>query len=202
MTTQTRLVKALAQFQDAMPTIPKNRVARSGGRDYRYADLADVTAAARPVMSECGLVFLSAPGISADGSQYVTGRLVHVETGESVEGSLTLHGRHMQDIGSGITYARRYLLACLTGLVTDDDDDGAASVAGSPVTVTAPGEDKVAALRTALDAATTVEELQQVYADHDLRSAPPHIKDEFRARVDAIRTPSTDDAPADGEAVE
>jgi hypothetical protein len=40
-------------------------------------------------------------------------------------------------VGSALTYARRYLLGCMTGIVTDDDDDGAlASRAGKK----APGQ--------------------------------------------------------------
>ena len=41
-----------------------------------------------------------------------------------VQGRWPINGRTPQEIGSAITYARRYLLGCLTGVVTDDDDDG------------------------------------------------------------------------------
>ena len=36
-----------------------------------------------------------------------------------------MSGHTPQEVGSAITYARRYLFGCLTGIVTDEDDDGA-----------------------------------------------------------------------------
>jgi hypothetical protein len=49
--------------------------------------------------------------------------LLH-ESGESLTASLPINGATPQQIGSSLTYMRRYLLGCMTGVVTDDDDDG------------------------------------------------------------------------------
>lgn len=204
------LAIALASFQDNMPSVPKNRVARGNdGRTYTYADLADMNAAARPVLSECGLVFYTAPAV-IDGAAVIRGRLVHIVSGEYIEGTLPLHGRHPQDIGSAITYARRYLLGCLTGIVTEDDDDGAAvSDRPGPVTVVnnvvqmARSEEtfkaEVDALRSALAAADTIAALADIYTRHHLRDAPEDVKVMYRARVDAVRA-ATADATPDGDA--
>lgn len=40
-------------------------------------------------------------------------------------GCLPITGRSAQDLGSSLTYLRRYLLGCMTGIVTDEDEDGA-----------------------------------------------------------------------------
>ena len=125
------LAAALAAFQGEAPAVAKTKTAQvrsdKGSYSYSYADLADVAAAAYPVLSRHGLSFLCYPRQGERGLELV-GRLSH-EGGESVEGSLPIPGATPQQIGSSITYARRYLLGSLTGIVTDEDDDGAAASA-------------------------------------------------------------------------
>lgn len=190
--THANLYAALAAFQDDMPTIPRTRTGQGyDGRTYTYADLADMTAAAQPVLSRHGLVYFTTPGIEGD-RPHITGTLVHVATGDWIEGTLPLHGRHPQEVGSALTYARRYLLGCLTGLVTDDDD-GAAARGGRPAQVEAivnpeQGTDSaVETLRDALARATTTDALRALYVDRNLGSAPEDLKAMYRARVDAIQ---------------
>lgn len=124
------IAKALAAFQDEMPVVPKNKKAtvptKAGGSySYTYADLADVTSVAMPLMSKHGLSFSSCPRRTDHGYELV-GLLLHT-SGETLNGSLPIHGNQAQEIGSSLTYLRRYLLGCMTGLVTDDDDDGTAA---------------------------------------------------------------------------
>src|SRR5690606_20561833 len=71
------------------------------------------------------LSFSACPRRSDHGYELV-GFLLHA-SGEFLEGALPIHGHQPQEIGSALTYARRYLLGCMTGLVTDDDDDAAAA---------------------------------------------------------------------------
>ena len=124
--TKGNLAAALAAFQAEMPTVPKSHTAKvptkSGGSySYTYADLADVTEAAMPLLAKHGLSFVAKPRV---GERFeLVGKLLHV-SGESEEGALPLGGNTPQEIGSSLTYMRRYLLGCLTGLVTDNDDDG------------------------------------------------------------------------------
>lgn len=126
---------ALLAFQAEAPRVNKGNTAvvkTTGGGEYRYtyADLADVVDAAQPILTRLGLVFTCQPRLTAAGGYELAGRIVHASSGTDVEGCLPLFGRDAQSIGSGITYARRYLLGCLTGLVTDDDVD--ARNAGQP----------------------------------------------------------------------
>lgn len=121
------LASALAAFQAEMPVVAKNKTAKvpmkaGGSYSYQYADLADVTSAAMPVLTKHGLSFSSCPRLTESGYE-VVGILLHV-SGERLEGSLPLHGRQAQELGSSLTYARRYLLGCMTGIVTEVDDDG------------------------------------------------------------------------------
>jgi hypothetical protein len=121
---------ALVAFQTEAPVVPKNQTAtvptkNGGSYTYSYADLADVTAAALPLLTRHGLAFSCCPRVTDRGYELV-GRLVHVSGGQ-LEGALPLYGNSPQDIGSSLTYARRYLLGCITGIVTDVDDDAQAA---------------------------------------------------------------------------
>jgi hypothetical protein len=53
-------------------------------------------------------------------------RLVHAATGDALEGSmpLMLKSADPQGQGSALTYARRYSIMAVLGLVPDEDDDG------------------------------------------------------------------------------
>lgn len=123
------LPHALVAFQGEMPKVHKGKTARIPGRDgksgysYQYADLADVTAAATPILVKHGLAFICLPQRTEQGAYELQARLLHT-TGEFLEAALPLQGRAAQDLGSSITYGRRYLFGCLTGVVTDEDEDG------------------------------------------------------------------------------
>lgn len=142
MPEQTRhesLAAALAAFQMEMPTVHKGKTAKvptkaGGSYSYDYADLADVSAAAMPLLASHGLAFTCLPcRIDGTHDYELTARLVHT-AGENVEGSLPLRGSTPQEWGSSLTYMRRYLLGCLTGIVTDADDDGALASKSKPQT--------------------------------------------------------------------
>lgn len=115
---------ALAAFQAEMPVVGKNKRANIGKYAYTYADLADVMGAAAPILAKHGLAFVATPRVSEAGGYELVGTLLH-EGGDSLEGALPIKGNTPQELGSSLTYMRRYLLGCLTGIVTDDDDDGA-----------------------------------------------------------------------------
>jgi hypothetical protein len=121
------LASALANFQAEMPTVPKSHTAKvptkaGGSYSYTYADLADVTEAAMPLLAKNGLSFSACPRAAERGYE-LAGVLLHT-SGDKLEGALPIGGNTPQEIGSSLTYMRRYLLGCLTGLVTDNDDDG------------------------------------------------------------------------------
>jgi hypothetical protein len=125
--TTGEIAKALAAFQADMPVVAKNKTAKvptkaGGSYSYTYADLADITEAAMPLLTKHGLSFACLPGVDEHGPK-LTGTLLHT-SGETLAGSLPIRGATPQEVGSSLTYMRRYLLGCITGLVTDDDEDG------------------------------------------------------------------------------
>lgn len=125
------LARALVAVQRDLPVVQKSKTANvptkaGGSYSYTYADLADVTAAAMPLLAANGLAFSCCPRAAERGYELV-GVLLH-ESGERLEGALPLHGNDPQQLGGALTYHRRYLLGCMLGIVTDDDVDGRQAV--------------------------------------------------------------------------
>lgn len=123
------LQAALAAFQSDMPTVHKGQTARIPGKDgrggytYQYADLADVAKVAHPLLAKHGLSFVCVPTHLEGVGFVLQGVLRHASGGQDT-GILPITGRSAQDLGSSLTYLRRYLLGCMTGIVTDEDEDG------------------------------------------------------------------------------
>lgn len=140
MTEHKTLGAALAAVQADMPSVHKGKTANVGQYRYTYADLADVSAAILPLLAEHGLAFTCHPRrVDGTNSYELAATLLHSSTDQTVEGALPISGNQPQQIGSAITYGRRYLLGCLTGIVTDDDDDGATATRGQQADLKSAG---------------------------------------------------------------
>lgn len=127
--TADNLASALASVQAALPTVHKNRTANTGSYSYKYADLNDVASAIHPLLGAAGLAFIARPTLDEEGRFVLAYELRHVG-GESVTGNYPLPDPakvQPQQIGSALTYARRYTLCSVTGVVPDEDDDGQAA---------------------------------------------------------------------------
>lgn len=102
---------------------------KSGGSyAYRYAALEDVLDTVRPVLAKHGLTITQTASNRSEDFLTISTAILHRSGQYIVFEPLALpNGRTAQEIGSAITYGRRYhLLACL-GLAASDDDDGAAA---------------------------------------------------------------------------
>lgn len=127
---EAALAAALIAVQEAMPTVHKSKTAKvptkaGSSYSYTYADLGAVSDAILPLLGANGLAWTCLPRQTPAGYE-LAGTLLHT-SGARLEGALPIKGGTPQEYGSAITYARRYLLGCMTGIITDDDDDGAAS---------------------------------------------------------------------------
>ncbi len=134
------LNKALAAFQSEMPRLERDRtvnVKTKGDKDdysYSYATLANVTAIAMPLLGKHGLAFTALPGTGPDGKMALMYALLH-ESGEERSGVFPLSAEGgIQVLGGRLTFARRYCLMAVTGLVGDEDDDAAAAQADDEAT--------------------------------------------------------------------
>lgn len=124
---------ALAAFQRAVPTIKKGNTAKvtakEGGSSYSYAyaDLTDVTEIVLPLLAAQGLAWHTGLDTNQNGDLILRWRLIHGATGERLKGRIPVGraGARWQDLGSAITYARRYALTAATGVAPGGDDDDA-----------------------------------------------------------------------------
>ena len=123
-TPEQAFAEALAAFQLDLPTVTKDATGQVGNQKTRYADLASIVEAAYPKLAEHGLSYIAAPTMD-DGAFVLRYALLH-EAGHREGGAYPLPASATsQQIGSALTYARRYCLLAVTGLAPkDDDDDG------------------------------------------------------------------------------
>ena len=132
MTVQTsdtiaELAKALTKAQAEFGDIIKNHTAKVGSYQYKYATLTDVLGAVREPLAKHGLAVLQP--MCWNERPFLVTRLVHT-SGEWIESvyPLSTYDRP-QEMGSAITYARRYALTSLLSIAADDDDGQAAQTA-------------------------------------------------------------------------
>lgn len=117
------IAEALSRVQGELKPIRRNTEGQVGQRKRKYADLAAVTEAVYPLLGKYGLSFSAKPTLR-DGRFVLAYTLRHV-SGEEDAGDWPLNGGGSQQIGSEITYARRYCLCAITGAAPEgEDDDG------------------------------------------------------------------------------
>src|SRR5258707_12352519 len=151
---------ALGQLQAQVARGAKGQEARvetrTGGMyKYAYADLTDVSAVLLPLLASCGLAFTACPTLTLDYDKFVLDyQLIHV-SGEKVGGfyPLPMSGTPQQ-IGSAITYAKRYALCAVTGLAPGGDDDDSQAAEPPPLRQPVSAQDKQRAKTSRLQAGT------------------------------------------------
>ena len=102
-----------------------------------YADFGAIVDACRESLIKSGIVVIQSPG--GDGQVVtMTTRLLHT-SGQWIEGEFSVRPTKTdpQGCGSAVTYMRRYSLASMVGIVTEDDDGNAAS---APVPTSTPAQ--------------------------------------------------------------
>ena len=117
--------KALAAFQAECPIVAKATEGRDGNRVYKYADLPSIIQQIQPLLKQHGLAFLCTPRMLDNGANLLAAMLIHRDSGETIEAHMSLNPQaNIKQLGSEITYKRRYMLSAMLNLVTDEDDDG------------------------------------------------------------------------------
>jgi hypothetical protein len=124
---EAALATALAAFQAEMPHVGKGNSANAGTYTYSYADLADITKSVMPVMAKHGLSFSAKPTLNEDGKFVLEYVLRHAQGGRDVGQYPLPTSGTPQQVGSAISYARRYCFSAVTGVAPDEDDDGRAA---------------------------------------------------------------------------
>lgn len=91
----------------------------------KYAPLDDTLNLVRPILQKNGLSLIQSP--VNDGDKVGVAAILTHATGEYIEFEpfyLTLAKNDPQGAGGAVTYARRYQINAILGIVGDDDDDG------------------------------------------------------------------------------
>lgn len=125
--TKTTLAEDLVKLQAALPVLPKDT--SNPFFKSKYTSLDTITEFIFPIMTRHNFAWITMPGIHPEsGVPVLNYRLLHT-SGESLDGSmqLFLKSQDPQGQGSAITYARRYAITAVLGLVSDEDDDGNAA---------------------------------------------------------------------------
>ena len=123
----TKLAKALLNVQRQL--LPAAKDATNPFTKSKYATLNSVMAASREALLENGIWMCQCPvPVDTPGAIGLMTKLTHTESGQwqSSLAVVPLPKADPQGMGSAITYARRYALTAMLGLVTEDDDGEAA----------------------------------------------------------------------------
>lgn len=120
-----KLAAALAKFQKDMPTVERSKTvnvstSKGGSYNFTYAPLDAIIEQATPHLTKHGLAVTQ---WIEDGGK-VTTMLLH-ESGQFISGDVTIQPvtNRPQDLGSAITYARRYSYSSVLGIAAEEDDD-------------------------------------------------------------------------------
>lgn len=120
------IAPALRKAKSTFQPIIKNRTATNTKFSYKYADFADCITAIEQALNENGLSFSQSVETEEAGKVLVT-LLLH-DSGQWLKSKFPLEsvaigqGNAMQQIGAGVTYAKRYALCGILGVATEDDD--------------------------------------------------------------------------------
>jgi hypothetical protein len=120
---------ALLAAQADFPAIVRGKSATvktkgDGSYSYDYADLGDILAVVGPILRAYGLI-LTQPIVQTPSGPAIRSTLVHVLSGEREvsEFPLPMGGSTAQQVGSLITYFRRYSAQAILGITTESDSD-------------------------------------------------------------------------------
>lgn len=117
------LAEALALFQAELPTVDLD--SSNPHFKSKFASLSNITKKVIPVLTKHGFSY-TVGSYMDNGVLVIQAHLLH-ESGESRDFQFPITETQPQKIGSAITYAKRYAIQALTGVVADEDDDGNAA---------------------------------------------------------------------------
>ena len=145
---KTTINTKLLEFQKKIGIIKKD--SKNPHFKNTYASLTQILSEVKPLLTECGLILIQPISLEGVGTT-----IIDFETGEKIETVISLPTNlNPQQLGSAITYFRRYTLASLLSLEIDDDD--AQSTVIKPQTNFEDAKSKLIVV-------STLAELQSVY---------------------------------------
>ncbi|WP_415717041.1 ERF family protein [Maridesulfovibrio sp.] len=123
----TELAEAMLKVQQALK--PAIKDGQNNFTNSKYASLQSVMNSCREALLSNGIWLTQLPIQVENGNLGLVSKIVHAESGQWLSSLLVmpLPKSDPQGYGSAMTYARRYGLAALIGVVTEHDDDAEGS---------------------------------------------------------------------------
>jgi hypothetical protein len=120
---EAALNTALAAAQGEFQPIVKDKTVDTGSYSYSYASLDKILAACRPALTKHGLAIVQQ--LEHNGQPALRTELRHKDGGVvSSSFPLPRMPESIQQLGSLLTYLRRYTITALLGIAAEEDDDG------------------------------------------------------------------------------
>lgn len=151
------LNRKFAEVLNEVPNFSTDETANAGSRTYKYLNLATLLKNIKPIFAKHGLAFTQkvtyTPG--GDGRQ-ILGTIETIIFDDTDQMTVCEYPFFVtgdpQQVGSAITYARRYSLTTILGIFPDKDDDGAYARQQYETADKQIGADQYATLVKAMDA--------------------------------------------------
>jgi hypothetical protein len=140
----TELIPALVKFQITFQNASLKKDAKNEHLRNSYVSLDNLLHVIRPILSDCGLVV-----VQQLAGEYMTTVLYHA-SGQFIGANMPFNPmagnkgtNALQELGGGITYAKRYSLGALLQISVDVDNDGQDSKLKSEQLKKSPSKKKV-----------------------------------------------------------
>lgn len=136
----------------------------------RYFGLGDLLAQVKPTLAAYGLVILQVPYTSEDRISVRT-EILHGKSGQRFDfGELGIKaaGLNLQATGSALSYLKRYAIATIVGVASDDETEDDGNAASRPIQHSAPKAQAAAQPKPAawfIAAGITTPQAQEVAAE-------------------------------------
>jgi len=152
------LAKALSAAQGQLSTAKKKST--NPHFKSKFADLSEVWEACRAALSKNKIAVIQCPQFS-EKCDYLETTLVH-ESGEYMVSRMVLKNAKgdMQGLGSSISYAKRYSLAAMVGVTSEDEDDD-----GNAASLPQPAQAKPSATTPMLFDPNNKQHREKIYAE-------------------------------------
>ena len=151
------LNKKFMQVLNEVPNFTTDETANAGSRTYKYLNLATLLKNIKPIFAKHGIAFTQKVTFAGTGdSRQTLGTIETVIFDENEQQTVCSYPFFVtgdpQQVGSAITYARRYSLTTVLGIFPDKDDDGGYAKQQYDTADRPIGADQYATLVKAMDA--------------------------------------------------
>ena len=125
------LNRKFAEVLNEVPNFSTDETANAGSRTYKYLNLATLLKNIKPIFAKHGLAFTQKVTFNGTGEgRQILGTIETIVFDDTDQMTVCEYPFFVtgdpQQVGSAITYARRYSLTTVLGIFPDKDDDGAA----------------------------------------------------------------------------